>query len=60
MAFLFSGQNLHEKILFFSLVDGGTCKNNEKMFLLTGKSSETFKFFVVLPFLNAHFHSRKL
>ena len=34
---------------FFSLVDGGTWKNNEKMFLLTGKSCETFKFFVVLP-----------
>ena len=33
----------------FSLVDGGTRKNNEKMFLLTGKSCETFKFFVVLP-----------
>ena len=34
---------------FFSLVDGGTWKNNEKMFLLTGKSCETFKFFIVLP-----------
>ena len=36
MAFLFSGQSLREKS--FSLVDVGTCKNNEKMFLLTGKS----------------------
>ena len=31
---------------FFSLVDPGTCKNSEKMFLLTGKSCETS---VVLP-----------
>ena len=34
---------------FFSLVHPGTCKNSEKMFLLTGKSCETYKFFVVLP-----------
>ena len=27
-----------EKNLFFSLVDVGTCENNEKIFLLTGKS----------------------
>ena len=43
------GTNLQEKNSFFSLVDAGTCKNNEKMFLLTGKSCETCKIFVVLP-----------
>ena len=36
--FLVSGTKSSRKIFSFSLVDIGTCKNNEKMFLLTGKS----------------------
>ena len=36
--FLVLGTKSSRKIFSFSLVDVGTCKNNEKMFLLTGKS----------------------
>ena len=36
--FLVFGTKSSRKIFSFSLVDIGTCKNNEKMFLLTGKS----------------------
>ena len=36
--FLVFGTKSSRKIFSFSLVDVGTCKNNEKMFLLTGKS----------------------
>ena len=43
--FLVFGTKSSRKIFSFSLVDVGTCKNNEKMFLLTGKT----KFFIVLP-----------
>ena len=32
------GKKSSRKIFSFSLVDVGTCKNNEEMFLLTGKS----------------------
>ena len=55
MAFLFFGQNLQEEIFSFSLVDGETRKNNEKMFLLTGKY-----FVVLITWLSAHFHPQKL
>ena len=46
--FLVFGTKSSRKNSFFPTVDAGTCKN-EKMFLLTGKSCETFKYFVVLP-----------
>ena len=36
--FLVLGTKFSRKIFSFSLVDVETCKNNEKMFLLTGKS----------------------
>ena len=36
--FLVFGTKSSRKIFSFSLVDVGTCKNNEKMFLLTGKN----------------------
>ena len=36
--FLVFGTKSSRKIFSFSLVDIGTCKNNEIMFLLTGKS----------------------
>ena len=36
--FLVFGTKSSRKIFSFSLVDTGTCKNNEKMFLLTDKS----------------------
>ena len=36
--FLVFGTKSSRKIFSFSLVDVETCKNNEKMFLLTGKS----------------------
>ena len=36
--FLVFGTKSSRKIFSFSLVDVGTCKNNDKMFLLTGKN----------------------
>ena len=48
MAFLFSGQ-IFKKNFFFSLVDAGTCKNNEKMFLLTGKVVKFVRFLSFYP-----------
>ena len=52
-------EKIKDKIAFFSLVNARICENNVEMFLLAGKTLETFNF-ISFYLLSLHFDSQSL